>query len=101
MSQPTPIPQDALIEATFAPVIGQGSLFCRVIGSSLMALLRRVAIGELSPVNCEIEIGRCTAGDVTKALAGDDRDIRLAVTEEMDVLRRCAMEVLDELTSPK
>lgn len=86
------------ITQPFAPLMAQGSLYCRVIGDELMQLLVRYQHGHLSLDACEAEIGQCTASRLAKELAGESQELRLAITEELEALRRCAMTTLDSLS---
>lgn len=86
------------VTAPFGPLMAQGSLYCRVIGDELMQLLAHYQCGHLDLDACEAEIGQCTAARLAKELAGDSQELRLAITEELDALRRCAIETLDSLS---
>lgn len=97
MSTPrlTPSP---VITAAFAPLMEHGSLFCKVIGDALMQQLTAYEAGQVTLEACEAEIGQQTASRIARDLAGDSTEIRLAITEELDALRKTATHQLDQLT---
>lgn len=83
-------PLDLLTDVT-----DHGSLYCKVIGMELTQAVLRYRSGDLTKEACEALIGQCTDGRIARELAGDDREIRLAISEELDALRSHAVRLLD------
>jgi len=92
MTDPIPVSLGPLTEVSL-----QGSLYCVVIGLELSKELARYQAGEITKEACEVAIGQNTDARVARDLAGEDREIRLAVSEELDALRAEAMRLLDQI----
>ena len=85
------------VVTAFSELLMHHSLLAQVMADGIMQALSRYQYGQLVKDDCERLIGEYTSAFVARQLVGNDKELILAMSEELDALRTKSMALLDTL----
>jgi hypothetical protein len=85
------------VSTAFAELIAHCSLYGHVMADEICQALSLYQHGTLTLEECERSIGQNTSAFVAQQLVGDDKELLLAMSEELEALRTQATSLLDTL----
>jgi len=85
------------VRTAFAETIAHCSLYGYVMADDICQSLSLYQYGTLTLEECERALGLNTSAFVAKQLVGDDKELLLAMSEELEALRTQATSLLDTL----